>query len=147
MFYVQSNNTLMNYYNLLVSLAQRANIDISPYTDLYATIKYLSKYCTKAEQATFSFNATLRSILPQILATNRPVVQIAAKAINKIVSSRDQGTQEVLYLTLGLYLQKGTRVVISFDLRLPADYSRTIVLDNNKEAPLQEDARRGKSIL
>lgn len=91
MFYTQSNQTMLNYYNLLVLLAQRANIDISLYTDLQAAVEYLGKYYTKAEVALFSFEETLKALIPIVLSTNQPIIQLAAKAINKIVGSRNQG--------------------------------------------------------
>lgn len=80
-----------------------------------------------------------------VLSTNQPVIQLAAKAMNKIVGGRDWGAQEVCHLLLGLYLQKGTRVVLSVDCRVPSDQGRILALNDNKEALLQEDVRKGKS--
>lgn len=145
MFCAQSNQTMLNYYNLLVSLVQRTNTDISPCTNLQAVVEYLSKYYTKAEVALFLFKATLKALVPIVSLTNQPVIQLVAKAINKIVGSRNQGTQEVCYLLLGLYLQKGTRVVLLVDCRILVKQGRTLALNNNKEAPPQEDVRKGKS--
>lgn len=136
---------MLNYYNLLISLAQRANTDISLYTDLQATIEYLGKYCTKAKVASFSFEETLKALIPIVSSTNQPIIQLIAKAMNKIVSSRNQGAQEVCYLLLGLYLQKGTRIVLSVDCRLPSNQGRIIALNDDEEAPPQEDYRKGKS--
>lgn len=144
MFYAQSNQTILNYYNPLVSLAQRANTDISLYTDLQAVVEYLSKYYTKAKVVLFSFKETLKALVPIVSSTNQLVIQLAAKAINKIVGSRNQGAQEVCYLLLGLYLQKGTRIVLSVDCRIPIDQSRMLALNDNKEAPPQEDVKKGK---
>lgn len=144
MFCAQSNQTILNYYNPLISLAQRANTDILLYTDLQATVEYLGKYCTKAKVASFSFEETLRALIPMVSSINQPIVQLAAKAINKIVSGRNQGAQEVCHLLLGLYLQKGTRIVLLVDCRLPSNQGRILALNNNKEAPPQEDFKKGK---
>lgn len=135
---------MLNYYNLLVSIAQCANTDILLYTDLQAAIKYLGKYCTKAEVASFSFEETLKVLIPIVSLTNQLIIQLAAKAINKIVGSRNQGAQEVYYLLLRLYLQKGTRVVLLVDYRILAKQGRILALNNNKEALLQEDFKKGK---
>lgn len=80
-----------------------------------------------------------------VSSTNQPVIQLAAKAMNKIVGGRDWGAQEVCHLLLGLHLQKGTRVVLSLDCRLLSDQGRNLVLNDNEEAPPQEDFRKGKS--
>lgn len=135
---------MLNYYNLLVSLAQRANTNLLLYTDLQAAVEYLGKYYTKAEVALFSFESILKALIPIVSSTNQPVIQLAAKAINKIVGGRNQGIQEVCYLLLGLYLQKGTRIVLSLNCRLLSNQGRNLVLNNDKEAPLQEDFRKGK---
>lgn len=135
---------MLNYFNPLVSLVQRANTDISLYTDLQAAVEYLGKYCTKAEVASFSFEETLKALIPIVSSTNQPIIQLAAKAINKIVGGRNWGAQEVCYLLLGLYLQKGTRIVLSVDCRVLSDQGRILALNNNKEVPLQEDFRKGK---
>lgn len=126
---------MLNHYNPLVSLSWRANTDISPCTDLWAAVEYLGKYCTKAEVASFSFEETLKALIPIVSSTNQPIIQLAAKAMNKIVGGRDWGAQEVCHLLLGLYLQKGTRVVLSVDCRLPSDQGRNLVLNDDEEAP------------
>lgn len=145
MFYAQSNQTMLNHFNLLVLLAQRANTDILLYTNLQAAIEYLGKYYTKAEVVSFSFEETLKALILIVLLTNQPIIQLVAKAINKIVGGRNQGTQEVYYLLLGLYLQKGTRIVLSVDCRVPSNQGRILALNDNKEVLLQEDVRKGKS--
>jgi len=38
-------------------------------------------------------------------------------------------------LLLGLYLQKGTRIVLSVDYRLPSNQGRIIALNDDEEAP------------
>lgn len=65
--------------------------------------------------------------------------------MNKMVGSRNQGAQEVYYLLLSLYLQKGTRIVLLVDCRLLSNQGRILVLDDDEEALLQEDFRKGKS--
>lgn len=146
MFCVQSNQTILNHYNLLISLAQRANTDILLYTDLQAAVKYLGKYCTKAEVAFFLFEETLKALIPIVLLTNQPVIQLAAKAINKMIGRRNQGAQEVCFLLLDLQLQKGTRIVLSINCRSLLDQNRILALNNKDpdDAPLQEDFKRGK---
>lgn len=145
MFCARSNQTILNYYNPLVSLAQRANIDILLYTDLQVAVEYLGKYYTKAEVVSFFFKETLKALILMVSLTNQPIIQLAAKAINKIVGSRNQGAQEVCHLLLSLYLQKGTRIVLLVNCRLLSDQGRILVLDDDEEALLQEDFRKGKS--
>lgn len=135
---------MLNYYNPLVSLAQRANIDILPYTNLQAAVKYLGKYCTKAEVASFLFETILKALIPIVSLTNQPIVQLTTKVINKIVGRRNQGSQEVYYLLLRLYLQKGTYIVLSVDCRILVEQGRILALNNDKEALLQEDFKKGK---
>lgn len=61
---------ILNYYNLLVSLAYRANTNILLYINLSAAIKYLRRYYTKAEVASFSFKEILKVLIPIVLLTN-----------------------------------------------------------------------------
>lgn len=120
---------------------------MSLYTDLWAAVEYLGKYYTKAEVASFLFETILRALIPIVSSTNQPIIQLAAKAINKIIGSRDQGTQKVCFLLLGLQLQKGTRVVLSVDCRPLSDQNRILLLNKEDldDAPLREDFKRGKS--
>lgn len=62
---------------------------MSLYTDLWAAVEYLGKYYTKAKVASFLFETTLRALIPIVSSTNQPIIQLAAKAINKIIGSRD----------------------------------------------------------
>jgi hypothetical protein len=56
----------MNQYNPTASLAWRANIDISPCTDLAAVQGYVAKYCSKEETQTMSYRDIARSLAPYV---------------------------------------------------------------------------------
>lgn len=64
-----------------------------------------------------------------------------------MISSRNQGAQEVCFLLLGLQLYKGTRIVLSVDCRPPLDQNRLLVLNEEDpdDTPPREDFKRGKS--
>lgn len=56
----------MNQYNPTALLAWRANMDISPCTDLAAVLGYVAKYCSKEETQTASYRDIALSLAPYL---------------------------------------------------------------------------------
>ena len=134
------NDLNLNYYNRLLTIAQRANADISPYTTTKAIIDYILKYYSKAETETMSYKDIIKIVLPRI-NSDKPFLSFVAKFINSIVSERDQAIQEVTYLLLYQPLQRGTRIVVILDCRPPREQAIAIEFDE------EQDSSKGKTVL
>ena len=53
---------MLNQYNPTAILVWRANMDISPCTDLGAVQSYVAKYCSKEETQTASYRDIAKSL-------------------------------------------------------------------------------------
>lgn len=69
---------MMNQYNPTISLAWRANTDLSPCTDLGAVTGYIAKYCAKDETPTVPYTEIARSLIPFV---NEAHVRISLSTI------------------------------------------------------------------
>jgi ATP-dependent DNA helicase PIF1 len=75
------NDGRLNNYNRLVSLLWLANTDIAPYISSRAVLKYIGKYCIKAEQKLESYAQVIKYLLPN-LSTINPLLFLVLKAMN-----------------------------------------------------------------
>ena len=127
----ERNDPNLNNYNRLIALAWLANHDFSPCTSLWAVLAYLAKYTAKAETKTQSYKAVVEEILPR-LGSNRPLVSLVARFMNKLASERDWSAMEICHLLLNLPLQEGSRVTRTVDCR-PVDrqQSRSTMIEDD----------------
>ncbi|KAG6282821.1 hypothetical protein E4U09_000473, partial [Claviceps aff. purpurea] len=68
-------------------------MDTRPCNSIRVAFDYIAKYCTKAEVPTASYTDIAKSILPHV-SDSRPVVSLAAKLLNKLLTGRDWSAQE-----------------------------------------------------
>ena len=139
LFIAAYNNSKINYFNYLLSIAQRANADISPYTLTKVVIDYILKYYSKAETETMSYKDIIKIILLKV-TSKKPFLLFIVKFINSIIGERDQATQEVAHLMLHLPLQRGTRTIVTLNCRRPYNQSIAIEFEDDK-------ASKGKIVL
>ena len=130
-FEAARNDDLMNQFNPTLLLGWLANIDISPCTSLQAVINYAGKYCSKAEKKSQSYLELAASVLPAI-SHRQPLVSLASKVMNKLISERDYSAQEIAHLLLNIPLQESTRVVVPADCR-PLDRQDSLIQLNDIE--------------
>jgi hypothetical protein len=86
--FCRRNDSHLNPYNRLVSMAWLANTDISPCTGSKAVLEYLAKYVSKPEKQTESYEELMKRLLPSI-NTNRPVLSAVTKLMNQLIAERE----------------------------------------------------------
>jgi ATP-dependent DNA helicase PIF1 len=126
------NDTLMNQYNRLITLAWLANTDISPCSGVEAVINYAAKYCSKTEQQTASYAEIAKAILPHVSDRN-PMLSFVSKMMNKLIGERDYSAQEIRRLRLKLLLQEDSRAVLSVDCRPQDKHTRPLDFSDEDE--------------
>ncbi|KAG6056732.1 hypothetical protein E4U17_002009 [Claviceps sp. LM77 group G4] len=89
----KSNDTAMNHYSPLTIVAWCADIDATPCTSIRDALDHIAKYCMKADVPTASYTDIAKSILPH-LSDSRPVVSLAARLLNKLLTELDWSAQE-----------------------------------------------------
>lgn len=57
------NNNILNKFNLVISISQLANINITLYINAYTIIKYISKYYNKIKIKIKSYKEILNKVL------------------------------------------------------------------------------------
>lgn len=132
---------MMNQYNPTASLAWRANMDISPCTDLAAVQSYVAKYCSKEETQSASYRDIARSLAPYVSDT-QPALSFATKIINRFIGERDWSAQEVSHILFGVPLHSGSRQVLHFDCRPENELAQIMEFDADGNEQLS-----GKPIL
>ncbi|KAG5954979.1 hypothetical protein E4U58_007375 [Claviceps cyperi] len=68
-------------------------MDTTPCTSIRVALDYIAKYCSKAEVPTAYYTDIAKSIFPHV-SDSRPVVSLAAKLLNKLITERDWSAQE-----------------------------------------------------
>ena len=141
------NDDRLNAYNRLVTMAWLANTDVSPCTSSQAVLNYIGKYCTKAETKTTSYADLVRQVVPTV-NSNRPLLSLVAKVMNKLIGERDWSAQEISHLLLNLPLQSSTRTVLTVDCR-PEEQQNTAItvtvdgeVESGGKSPLQKYKER-----
>ncbi|KAJ5558356.1 hypothetical protein N7461_002328 [Penicillium sp. DV-2018c] len=115
-YYPARDDSNLNAYNALISLAWKANIDIAPCTGRRALMEYIAKYSPKAEEGTQSFRQMLQAVLLHV-NRNRPLQSTVNKLLNRLIAERDWSAQEIFHMLLGPPLQQESREVIKVDCR------------------------------
>ncbi|KAL6404469.1 ATP-dependent DNA helicase PIF1 [Ilyonectria robusta] len=132
----ERNDSQINHYNRLLTVAWLANTDVSPCTSLQQVIDYAAKYCSKLEKKSELFAQIGKALVPRVKDHN-PLISFMLKLLNQLVAERDYSKQEVSYLLLGLPLQEGSRTCLYVDCRNPDRHSRSLRIDGDEvdEAP------------
>jgi hypothetical protein len=114
------NDPFVNNYNRTTALGWLANTDISPCTSRQAVLRYIAKYCSKAETKSLSYQELAKEVLPRV-TSQQPIVSLVSKFMNQLIAERDWTAQEVCYHLLHLLLQQGTCKVRLVDCCPPTE--------------------------
>lgn len=114
----------MGNYNATYSLGWLANVDTSPCTDQNAVLGYMAKYCSKAEVQSLSFEDLLKEALKTV--NKSPMLSLATKMLNKLISEQDWSAQEVCHHLLDRNLKACSRTFTNVDVR-PIDPQTRLV--------------------
>ncbi|KAL7304776.1 hypothetical protein TKK_0003004 [Trichogramma kaykai] len=114
-FFPRRNDPYVQRFNNVVTQIWRANTDFTPILDINAVVKYIVKYTTKSETASFSYMNVINS-----LCKHSDDVTSAKSCVMKLlissVTERDYSAQEVTHLLMGWSLMKSTRNFVSLIL-------------------------------
>lgn len=81
-FCAACNDPMMNQYNPTASLAWRANMDISPCTDLAAVQGYVAKYCSKEETQTTTYRDIAKSLARHVNSEHVSAVSVCILSLH-----------------------------------------------------------------
>ena len=87
-FLTRRNDSYLNSYNPAWILGWRANMDFRPVLSPHAAISYISKYVSKAETQSKSYQDILRNVVGQASDTARVAV-VYQKMLSSFVGERD----------------------------------------------------------
>ena len=82
-------NVLINFYNLIIIIKQRANINLTSFINKYTLVDYITKYYIKIKKKSLFYNELIRKILFRI-NSRAPLLSLILKLINKLLIKRDQ---------------------------------------------------------
>ena len=86
--YAKHNDPDMNNYSQLVSMAWLVNMDISPCTGEHAVIHYMSKYVSKGEEQTATYQQMMCQLLPHA-NTCKPLLSAVSKLMNQLIGEHN----------------------------------------------------------
>ena len=87
-FLTKRNDTLLNSFNPTWILGWRANMDFRPIISPHAAISYISKYVSKAESQSKTYQNILQGVVGQV-GDNARVAVIYQKMLSSLVGERD----------------------------------------------------------
>jgi hypothetical protein len=87
-FFTKRNDPLVNSYNSTWILGWRANMDFRPVLSPHAAISYISKYVSKAESQSKTYQDILRTVVGQS-NENARVAIVYQKMLSSFVGKRD----------------------------------------------------------
>jgi len=102
-FFPERNDPLLNKFNKLMIQLWRANIDISPVISKRVLLAYLTKYISKSEKHSATFDELMKNIIASMTESSMAVSAIR-KFLVKSCAERDVSAQEVCHSLLGLKL-------------------------------------------
>ena len=103
---------------------------------------YLGKYCTKAEVKTMTYMELVKQLLP-FIKSDKSLLSLVSKTINKLIRERDWSSQEVMHILLSIPLQQGSCEVITLDCR-PNQDNQAIQFDEDGEIILKSSSKLQK---
>ena len=98
-FLTKRNDPLLNSYNPTWILGWRANMDFRPVLSPHAAISYISKYVSKAETQSKSYQDILRTVVGQT-SGNARVATVYQKMLSSFVGERDVSGEYFNYILL-----------------------------------------------
>jgi ATP-dependent DNA helicase PIF1 len=104
MFSPVRNDDRLNSYVRIITMAWKANTDFTLCTGSQAVMDYLGKYCTKAEVKTTTYMELVKQLLP-FIRSDKPLLSLVSKTMNKLIGERDWSSQEVMHILLSIPLQ------------------------------------------
>jgi hypothetical protein len=87
-FFTKRNDPLLNSFNPTWMLGWRANMDFRPVLSPHAAISYISKYVSKAEGQSKTYQNILQTVVGQVNDTARVAV-VYQKMLSSLVGERD----------------------------------------------------------
>jgi hypothetical protein len=72
-------------------------------------------YCTKEEKKTTTYMELVKRLLP-FINSDKPLLSLVSKTMNKLVGERDWSSQEVMHILLNVPLQQGSRHVVTLEV-------------------------------
>ena len=107
-------------------------------------IEYISKYVTKHEEKTLTYDQLMKKVLRGANARN-PLLSSVRNLMNQLVGKRDWSAEEVCHLLLDLQLQQGSRSVIAINVGLEDQHHRPYHFTGNEEDGSVEELWRDSS--
>ena len=102
--YLPMNDPLRNSVNHWQALANRSNVDFQPLVDHMAALEYMTKYATKAEKGSGSFESVLNSVVSRSeeqLPSDASARRVYAAVLSQTVGGRNWSAQEVGHVNIG----------------------------------------------
>ena len=96
-FITKRNDPLLNSYNPTWILGWRANMDFRPVLSSHAAISYISKYVSKAESQSKTYQDILKTVVGQS-NDNARVAVVYQKMLSSLVGERDISGMYLIYL-------------------------------------------------
>jgi hypothetical protein len=87
-FFLERNDSYLNKYNQLTTIAWQANTNVSLCTSVAAVIKYNVKYAVKLETKLASYREMATRVIPFVNETQLYQL-IVTKLMNKLIGERD----------------------------------------------------------
>ena len=90
---------------------------------------------TKEEKKSTTYLDIVKQLLP-FINSNKPLLSLVSKTMNKLIGERDWSSQEVMHIILNIPLQQGSRDVVTLDCRVGQD-NQALRFDDDANAVLQ----------
>jgi hypothetical protein len=92
------NDSLLNTYNLIVSMNWLTNIDFTSCTNQHAILRYIVKYCFKAKIKSFKLIDVFRDVLSHVHVNSKStMLSLIIKMMNKLIIERDWIAQKICH--------------------------------------------------
>src|SRR5580692_1433760 len=140
------NQAILNQCSAAIAMGWMANTDIQPPTSLEALLSYITKYVSKPEKASTSYQEMQAQILPHI-NDRAPLLSFVSRMLNKVVAERDWSAQEVSHILLQLPVQSSSWAVVSLDCRPENQQANLIVLESGEVSAKRSVLQRYRDCL
>lgn len=140
-FLPSRNDTLLNNYISLLTLAWRANIDVSPCTNSRAVLQYIAKYASKSEKKSQTYHDMFAAVATHTSSLN-PILSSTTKMMNALLVERDWPAQEAMHHLLGLPLVESSRIVVPINVRSPVQQNLLLEIQNGSFQKKREELVR-----
>ncbi len=104
------NDSLLNTYNVIVSMNWLANIDVNFCIDQHVVLNYIAKYCSKTKTKSLKLIDVIRSVL-LIVSSKSLMLLLMIKMMNKLIIEKDWSAQEICHHLFKRDLKRSFRVI------------------------------------